>query len=1233
MAFKRYIRRHGKKLGPYYYENVRSNDGRVKSVYLGTNPGHHPRHRIKKPLFFLILILVLILILGGSLFLLQNKSYLIKKVKAQEPDFEIDQILLKVLIRSNEFIEKQVRIMNTGNDPAGIDVFASGLGDIVTIDSSSFIIKPGQTKIVNLKFSGVNPEQNIEQQPGIYVGKLIAKSEKAAKEVPIVVEIETKNVLFDMNLNPVAIERRVKQGADTTIEVRLFNLESIESVNVDVEYFVKDMNGNTISTETETVVAKTQASFFKTISIPKNLKPGPYVFAAIAKFGNSIGTSSYLFEVVGPEIESSFVQFCKNSILCLGLSLTTILLLFALIAYFYFFIGAYLYEKVTGVATIPKKEKIEAQATKGPGFFERFAIRIGQRRKRRKKEKAEREELERRQDLERMAQERRSQLEKEKAKLEEERRLEEEKRKMAGEKKQPEPKGFFHKIGFLKAPEEKKRIAEQKEKESRERIKAEEQEKRQKELEAKRGLESGQKKQQEEEKTKKRELEEQRRKQLEEERKRLDEQRLKEQAEREKELEKQKALEEKKRLEEERRKKEEQLERQKELEKQKALEYKRKLEEEKAKKEEEKKAEEEQLKKQREAERQGQELAKAQKLAAIKQLEEKFARNKELAQQLREELRKIESEKRQLTSSNNETDAKVKKVDHEILEKSRHSEELSLQKNSIFEHYKKRLDELAKIRESKKAAKEEKARDIRAKLAAKQEAMVKELEGELSKLSIEKRKATEKWKRLEIKAKLKIEEQNIEEQIKKEEQSDGKQAIDDNYKKSIEELGKKQNSLKNEIAQMERQKQEILLERKNAPRELAAKENELQRVLSKLESNAKEKEELAAELAKLKSELSAFNLGFLKKIISSYKEKSEKARKEKEEEKARLEIEKKREEEATRKEKELEEKTEKLEETRKRKEDERKSKEEQKRKALEEKEKLKAEKQKGKGKLKPEIKPGEYEPEAKEVEEKKTGLFGKLFGKRAQAEEKITLHPSEEIDKKPGIFSKMFAKRHEDEGKDEIEDAIEEKPKAKKSEAEELEEAIRGLDLFQQVEKGGRIKAKEAPKLFGKLIKKEDKEKPGKVIFSAFKKKKEEPEEPAEEHKEAEEPVMGRLFGKEKNEEEAPKKSLFGKLFEKKEKKEDDAGKKPLLGRLFAKKEVNAVEEIVEKKEKRTFKSKKLEKFHKIIDSAHSALEKNDKAKAKKLYLEARESYIKLEYNEKKEVYNSLTELYNKLAK
>ncbi|MBI1935171.1 hypothetical protein HYS31_01915 [Candidatus Woesearchaeota archaeon] len=502
MVFKRYIKKHGKKLGPYYYENVRGHDGKVKSIYLGVNPNHHVKHKVRKPLFFVILILVLILILGSVLFVMQNKSYLFSKASAQEPDFDIDQILLKVLVRSGEFIDKQIRIMNTGNELSSIKVEVSGLSDIVKIDDSSFSLKPGQTKVISLNFSSYLPQDKIEQQPGVYIGKLIVSSDKASKEIPIIAEIETKNVLFDMNLNPVAIERKVKQGSDTTIEVRLFNLESIESQNVDVEYFVKDINGNTIVSESETVVVKTQASFFKTLSIPKNLKPGPYIFAAITKFGKSVGTSSYMFEVIGPE-EKGFLQFCKSSILCMGISFTTILLMFALMAYLYFFFGAYLYEKFTGAtAKKPKPKRFvdykfrEDAAEQRAGFFNRVQDRIDLWKEKRRQRRAEKDKLEIKKELEQLKRQRRLEIERKKSALEEERIRQEALRKLEEEQRKKQLQDARLKLLELRRQEELRK------KEELERKKAEEEEAKQ-ELEEKK-LREIEEKQKEEEKRQKR---------------------------------------------------------------------------------------------------------------------------------------------------------------------------------------------------------------------------------------------------------------------------------------------------------------------------------------------------------------------------------------------------------------------------------------------------------------------------------------------------------------------------------------------------------------------------------------------------------------------------------------------------------------------------------------------------------------------------------------------------------
>jgi len=38
MVYAKFIKKNGKKIGPYYYRSVRLPNGKVKSVYIGKNP-------------------------------------------------------------------------------------------------------------------------------------------------------------------------------------------------------------------------------------------------------------------------------------------------------------------------------------------------------------------------------------------------------------------------------------------------------------------------------------------------------------------------------------------------------------------------------------------------------------------------------------------------------------------------------------------------------------------------------------------------------------------------------------------------------------------------------------------------------------------------------------------------------------------------------------------------------------------------------------------------------------------------------------------------------------------------------------------------------------------------------------------------------------------------------------------------------------------------------------------
>ena len=305
-----------------------------------TNPSSNPKHRIKNLLFFSIIVLLFIFISGSLLFAAQKKIYFNKKAESRQ-DFSIDQNLVRALLNGRDSEEKQIRVVNTGDSQISIGIQPVGFGDIVKIDSPLFTLQPSQTKIVTLKMSSFDEESKTEQQPGVYAGKLIVKSEKSSREIPAVVEIGSGSRFFGINLNSLALESAVKQGSEAKIEVRLFNLESEKPAYVDVYYFIKDLNGKTVTEEKETVIVKTQASFLKTISVPKNLNPGMYIFAAETRFNNSVGEASYLFEVTSLEDNAGFVESCKTNSLCLGLSSITLLLLLAVMAYSYFLAAAY----------------------------------------------------------------------------------------------------------------------------------------------------------------------------------------------------------------------------------------------------------------------------------------------------------------------------------------------------------------------------------------------------------------------------------------------------------------------------------------------------------------------------------------------------------------------------------------------------------------------------------------------------------------------------------------------------------------------------------------------------------------------------------------------------------------------------------------------------------------------------------------------------------------------------
>ena len=164
--------------------------------------------------------------------------------------------------------------------------------DFVLIEENEFWLDVNEKKDIELRFDVK------DKLPGIYFGLIKFVGELDLKLLPIILEIESKEVLFDSILSiPVEYSNVYVEG-DLVVETKLFNLENIGAKNVDVEWFIKDFNGKVIFSDEDNLVVESSVSNTKVLKISEDVEKGNYIFGIIINYGDSVGVSSHYFEVI-----------------------------------------------------------------------------------------------------------------------------------------------------------------------------------------------------------------------------------------------------------------------------------------------------------------------------------------------------------------------------------------------------------------------------------------------------------------------------------------------------------------------------------------------------------------------------------------------------------------------------------------------------------------------------------------------------------------------------------------------------------------------------------------------------------------------------------------------------------------------------------------------------------------------------------------------------------------------
>ncbi len=112
MVYKKYVTRGGKKFGPYYFKSVREKDGRVRSVYLGTEDPSR-----KNLSFFGIFFLVALLFLVGFLGMFAYQGFQVAEISVEssedvsdsvEEDIVDEEIIEEEIVEEESEVEKPI---------------------------------------------------------------------------------------------------------------------------------------------------------------------------------------------------------------------------------------------------------------------------------------------------------------------------------------------------------------------------------------------------------------------------------------------------------------------------------------------------------------------------------------------------------------------------------------------------------------------------------------------------------------------------------------------------------------------------------------------------------------------------------------------------------------------------------------------------------------------------------------------------------------------------------------------------------------------------------------------------------------------------------------------------------------------------------------------------------------------------------------------------------------------
>lgn len=217
------------------------------------------------------------------------------RIKIVREGILLSEDVLKVSIHQSQIFERKITVVHDWMENLEITL-ATSLENLLTIDPNLFLLPVKEKQPVLLT---INPKRDAEL--GTYTGTVTvtaadaSQKEEFIKTIVVVTEVESDSVLLDGSLD--IREKTLQTGEELRVAVSVFNLLDVPVQDVTLLYEIFDQTNEVKYRQEEKISIEKQASFTKTIPVPRDLPAGQYVLSLKMIYADSFATATEIFTV------------------------------------------------------------------------------------------------------------------------------------------------------------------------------------------------------------------------------------------------------------------------------------------------------------------------------------------------------------------------------------------------------------------------------------------------------------------------------------------------------------------------------------------------------------------------------------------------------------------------------------------------------------------------------------------------------------------------------------------------------------------------------------------------------------------------------------------------------------------------------------------------------------------------------------------------------------------------